>query len=181
MHLGDNTSAEAWLRKCSFSTKSHAAHNKVARTFGRLLMTQKARVTSCHVPGITNFAADMLSRDTHISLTNLQHILPQLFPHQVPASLTLVDLNDEITSELVSLKQLCHNRTDSPENLKRNSAGTSIAGDDTCQALDSMIIGWKDSIANSKTGLSIPTNFYYSPMFQTTIYYILFLFRFQYI
>lgn len=154
-HLGDNTSAQSWLRKNSFNTKTHPEHNTAVRSFAKFLMISQASLTSCHIPGASNYVADCLSRDTHLNRDQLEFILPQLFPRQVPDSLTLVDLSAEIISDLASLKHCCPNRKGSPQKLVRSTVGTVLDGASTLKVLDSTIRGWTDLINIRETGSSM--------------------------
>ena len=102
-HAGDNTSAVVWMKKTSFNSKTHPEHSVASRSFARLLMQEKTVVSNCHKPGVTNFVADILSRDTHLPVNILKFAISSLYPTQVPDSLQAVNLTNEINLGLASL------------------------------------------------------------------------------
>ena len=134
-HAGDNTSAVAWLQKSSFNSKSHPEHSHTSRNLARMLMNEKATIRNCHKPGVTNFVADILSRDTHLPENVVKFALSKLFPNLVPESLSFVSLEKEINSELASLVQLKPNVQASPINITRSNVGRLLGGLDSSKEM----------------------------------------------
>ena len=140
-HAGDNTSAVSWMKKTSFNSKTHPEYSEASRSFARMLMKEKNVISNCHKPGVTNFVADILSRDTHLPENILKLAISSLFPTQVPDSLQAVNLKNEINLELASLMQLVHNATASPANITRSNVGRLLGGSASSKEMASKILG----------------------------------------
>ena len=121
-------SAVSWLQKSSFNSKTHPEHSEASRDFARLLMQERATISNCHKPEVTNFVADILSRGTNLPINILKLAILTLFPNQVPDSLKAVNLKNEIDSELASLMPLVHNKTASPASIKRSKMRLLLGG-----------------------------------------------------
>ena len=112
-------------------------------------MRERATISNCHKPGVTNFVADILSRDTNLPINILKFAILTLFPNQVPDSLKAVNLKNEIDSELASLMQLVPNAMASPINIKRSNAGRLLGGCASSKEMVSTILGLKNSTKES--------------------------------
>ena len=108
LSMTDNTTSAGWLRKSNFreiddDIEQVTARIEVARTHARRYMNHEIRDYSQWFPGIENDVADSLSRDMHLSDTELTQLLLSSFPSQVPHSFHIVPLPNEIVSWMTSL------------------------------------------------------------------------------
>jgi hypothetical protein len=101
----DNSSAAGWLFHSTFNPVKDKCHDDIARFLARLLFQHKATLHPEHIPGKDNDIADSLSRDFHLTDTELLSLLkPQLLhTHaQGPHTLKLSSLPKTLTSWIAS-------------------------------------------------------------------------------
>ena len=136
-HIGDNTSVISLLRKTSFDMTTQSVHNAAARKFAESMMEKQFTLTTLHKAGKKNIIADILSRDTNLSFTQLNFIFNAL--------------TDTITSELSYLKQLLPNPKASPQPITRSNMGNFLAGHASWTESESAIRSWMESPCPNRT------------------------------
>jgi hypothetical protein len=106
----DNSSAAGWLYHSTFDPITNKCHDDAARYLARLLFTHGATLHPEHIPGKDNDIADSLSRDFHLTDTEILTLLtPQLIhthpqgPHTLQISSIPETLSSWIVSMVVSL------------------------------------------------------------------------------
>jgi len=100
----DSTSATGWLRKSNFYDSEDSSIQLVtSRQLATLILNSKSCLYSPWFPGGENLIADSLSRDFHLSDSDLSNFLISSVPHQVPSGLKIKPLPSEISSWLTSL------------------------------------------------------------------------------
>ena len=144
-------SALSWLRKTSFDMKSQSVHNAAARRFAQSMMEEEFTLTTIHKAGKKNIIADILSRDTNLSHSQLNFVFANLFPTQIPNSLEFANLDTLIISELSSLKRLLPNPMASPQQVVHSNVGNLINGFNSWHELESMIHSWKKCHSPNRT------------------------------
>jgi hypothetical protein len=101
----DSSSAAGWLYHSTFNPVKDRCHDDIARFLARLLFNHKATIHPEHIPGKDNDVADSLSRDFHLSNTDLLTLLtPQLIhTHaQGPHTLQLCSIPQTLISWIAS-------------------------------------------------------------------------------
>jgi len=97
----DSTSATGWLRKSNFCDEENSQVQLVtARQLATLVLNSKTCLYSQWFLGGGNLIADSLSRDFHLSDSDLSNFLISSIPHQVPFGLEIKRLPNEISSWL---------------------------------------------------------------------------------
>ena len=99
---GDNTSAVSWLFKTNANNEERPVLLKIAREVARLLMKSKTALCSRHLEGKKNDCSDCLSRDTHLSHSDLTRLLFHHVPEQLTKDFAISPLPQEIVSQLSS-------------------------------------------------------------------------------
>ncbi len=100
----DSTSALGWLCKSNFADKAEeAVQLSTARKLADIMLNSNSCLYSQWFPGDQNVIADSLSRDFHISDSQLTNLLQSHFPEQVPYGLTILPVPPEIVSWLTCL------------------------------------------------------------------------------
>jgi hypothetical protein len=105
MAFTDNSSALGWMYHSTFNPVKDKGHDQLARYLAFLLFKQEATLHSEHIPGDNNIIADSLSRDFHLSHTDLTSLLsthPSTSP-QIPTSFHIHDLPSQTISWIASL------------------------------------------------------------------------------
>ena len=99
---GDNTSAVSWLYKTNANDEDRPVLLKIAREVARLMMQSKTALCSRHLEGKKNDCADCLSRDTHLSHSDLTQLLFHHIPEQLTEDFAISPLPQKIVSQLSS-------------------------------------------------------------------------------
>ena len=100
----DSSSVAGWLRKSNFvDSDNEIGQMTTAHHLAHLVIDSKCCLYSQWFPGDQNIVADALSRDFHLSNTNLANLITSLVPSQVPFGLIIQDLPKEISSWLTCL------------------------------------------------------------------------------
>ncbi len=98
----DSTSAAGWLQKSCFDEKQHKLAMFTARHLATLLIKAKSCLYSQWVEGEANGVSDILSRDHHLTDSEVASLILTSCPRQVPNGLHLQPLPNEIASWLTS-------------------------------------------------------------------------------
>ena len=98
---GDSTSATGWMKKSNFAVEDRPFHRWVARSLARLLMGVSARLFSQWFPGDLNNIADCLSRDHHMTDSNLESHMHLHFPTQITPTFTICQLPPDALSAVI--------------------------------------------------------------------------------
>ena len=141
--LTDNSSAVGWLFKANFDPNTQQKHDVIARHMARILLDFDTALYPQHIPGDDNIIADSLSRDFHISNTNLQFMLNSLFPQKAPKQLRILQtLPREIISWLESMQDMKTSASESLPAPSPSKMGALVDGSDSLRALVSKINSW---------------------------------------
>ncbi len=96
----DSSSAAAWLKKSNFAddvtTSENSIRLSVARKLAQLIIDSTSCLYSQWFKGEHNNVADALSRDHHLSNTELCLLLTSSFPLQTPNGLEIYEVPQEI-------------------------------------------------------------------------------------
>jgi len=161
---GDNTSAMAWLASANFDDVERPAHHEATRKIAEIMMTAQATVHPHWIPGASNDIADILSRDFDIPDDVLTHLLPLLFPGQLPRSFTIAPLPNEISSWLTSLLQSLPEPTQSLKEHARSKVLLGLIGQFSVDKLDWDLIYF---LIQSTSHTTAPSSFSPTPMQST--------------
>ncbi len=100
----DSTTALGWLKKSNFADKSEELVQLcTARKLADIILESDTCLFSQWFPGEHNSIADSLSRDFHISDSNLCRLLLYHFPEQTPFGLTILPVPPDIVSWLTCM------------------------------------------------------------------------------
>ena len=154
LSLTDNTSALGWMYKASFS-EAKPVHDKIARWLAEKLMNRESALYSQHFKGKHNTIADSLSRDQHLSDTQLTDIFKFLLPQQTPTNFKIYPIPTEITSWICSLSRSLTKTQAWPQQQIKSKLGVLINGEDSCQTMESKMNGLRN-IINNKERTSSP-------------------------
>jgi hypothetical protein len=105
MAFTDNSSALGWMYHSTFNPVKDKGHDKLARYLAFLLFKQEATLHSEHIPGHHNTISDSLSRDFHLTNTQLTSLLTShpSTSTQVPNFFRIHDLKSPTISWIASL------------------------------------------------------------------------------
>ena len=103
--LTDNSSCAAWMHKSNFASTDHSFHASVAEKLASTYLHRNATIYSQHFRGTWNVVADSLSRDFHLSDSQLTNSLRHTYPSQVPSNFQIKPLPPGIISWIISLLQ----------------------------------------------------------------------------
>ena len=103
----DSTTADFWLQRggSHFQGPERTIHLAVSRWLSALLLNATACTYSQWIPGEENVVADSLSRDHHLSPTELTHLLQTLAQPQLPQNFHISPLPAELSSKITSWLQ----------------------------------------------------------------------------
>ena len=153
--ITDSTSVLGWLFKSNFNPNTRPHHDLVARHLAQLLLHNEASLFSQHIAGKSNVVADSLSRDTHITDTDLSHLLSLTYPSQVPQNFHIIPaLPDEIISWIVSLVPDGTKHKVLQNQPTRSSLGAFIDGSPSLNDAISTILSWTTSPPNNESNSS---------------------------
>ena len=147
----DNSSTLSWLFRANFDPSSHEAHETVARSLAWLCTSNNTSLFSQHISGIRNSIADTLSRDFHLSNSDLTEIILSHLPKQVHSQFKIVSHPRDISSWMHSLKP--GNRTKAVSIKPRTKDSLQILrnGETTLRTLDSEMYGYDPSVQQTRT------------------------------
>jgi hypothetical protein len=141
--MSDSTTAAGWLRKSNFkdneseSTEMTEAKIKLSRDHAMRLLTNNCKDYSQYFPGDENDLADSLSRDFHLSDTQLTKLFHNFLPHQTPVNFKISPLPPQIVSYIFSILQTLPEKTQLQEKHKTSSLCRGSAGRNFLKGLDS--------------------------------------------
>jgi len=98
----DSSSAEGWMRKTNASILERPLLMKIARALARLLISSKTALAPDWLAGSLNDVSDCLSRDTHLSVSQLSSMLFAHVPEQLTTDFNINPLPPMIVSQLCS-------------------------------------------------------------------------------
>ena len=132
--MTDSTTSAGWLRKSNFqenqleSKEMTAAKLKISRSHAQRILENECTEYSQWFPGEDNELADSLSRDFHLTDSQLICLFNQKIPKQTPSNLKISPLPQEIVSFLFSLLQTLPENTQRQERLSRSKISRGIDG-----------------------------------------------------
>jgi hypothetical protein len=97
----DSTSAAGWIRKSNFGDV-HPMHLQVAQATATLMMDHASTVYSQWFEGNSNEVADALSRDHHLSDTQLLNLFLSLIQEQIPNNFRICTLPPDAVSRIMT-------------------------------------------------------------------------------
>jgi hypothetical protein len=97
----DSTSAAGWLRKSNFDDRD-PLHLDIAQETAELIMSHDSCLYSQWFHGKLNEVADSLSRDHHLSDTDLLTLLHHNIPEQVPEDFKIYPLPPSIKLKIMT-------------------------------------------------------------------------------
>jgi len=133
----DSTTALGWLKKSNFADKlDEVVQLTTARKLADIILESQACLYSQWFPGDQNAVADSLSRDFHISVSNLCHLLTSHFPEQTPFGLTILPVPPDIVSWLICTLRNQPLVTPWSKEPMRSKFALGLGFNDTCVQLD---------------------------------------------
>ena len=151
----DSTSAAGWLRKSCFDEKQHKLAMQTARHLATLLINSKTCLFSQWVEGEANGVSDILSRDHHLTDSEVVALILTSCPEQVPNGLHLHPLPKEIVSWLTSKLQEQPETMQLPKEPTRSKYAAGSAGLNTSAQLASGMTSSLTSSAEAKSTESL--------------------------
>ncbi len=106
LNIGDSKVAEAWMYKSNHDIESSPIQNEIAREMAIDLLSHVACNYSQHLAGIENVVADSLSRDHHLTDTQITSLITNCDSPIAPKLPQLINLSSQTTSWIASLAQL---------------------------------------------------------------------------
>lgn len=129
LSIGDSSCAVGWQYKSNFDPTLEPMHAEVAREHARMIMTNNACDYSQHIPGVTNVIADCLSRDFHLTNSNLVSMIYHTNPPYLPKQrLKIMNLPPSIVSWIGSLVQPARKRKVLPTQHTVSGLAAGISG-----------------------------------------------------
>ena len=160
----DSTSAAGWLRKSCFDEKQHKLAMQTARHLASLLIDSKTCLFSQWVEGEANGVSDILSRDHHLTDSEVVALILTSCPEQVPNGLRLLPLPNEISSWLTLKLREQPETTLSPKAPTRSKYAAGNAGSSTSAPLASGMISSSTTSAEARsTEFLVPSSKPYAP------------------
>jgi hypothetical protein len=141
----DNSSAAGWLFHSTFNPIKDKCHDDIARFLARLLFQHNATLHPEHIPGKDNDIADSLSRDFHLTDSDLLSLLkPQLLhTHaQGPHTLNISSPPKMLISWIASLVGSLPQTKESPLRPSPSSLARSRDSNSTSNNATSMTHSW---------------------------------------
>ena len=111
----DSTTADAWMWKSNFNPDD-TIHTECGRHLGSILIDNDTCLDSSWMAGENNPVADSLSRDNHLTNSQLTYLFASLYPDQMPTSFRFLELTPSMISFMTSL---VHGKTAKTEFKKR--------------------------------------------------------------
>jgi hypothetical protein len=123
----DNTNAEGWLHKTNFHDGDTEKLN-LARWLGNHQLEHNYCLYSQWFPGDTNTVTDCLSRDFHLSDSELTTMLQTHCPEQLPDNFQIYPVSQETLSWVYSMLPLRPENEPLPPAPIRSTLGRSVVG-----------------------------------------------------
>ena len=143
LSLSDNSSTVSWLHKSNFDPTSSPVHNAIARWHASNLLKHNASDYSQHLAGSENHVADSLSRDFHLSDSQLLNLLTHVCPHLLPQNPQVISLPTHLSSWVGTLAQLQPNRRALDWDRKPSTIAAGVIGWTSPNDPKSQIPIWK--------------------------------------
>ena len=143
LSLSDNSSTVSWLHKSNFDPTSSPVHNAIARWHASNLLKHNASDYSQHLAGSENHVADSLSRDFHLSGSQLLNLLTHVCPHLLPQNPQVISLPTHLSSWVGTLAQLQPNRRALDWDRKPSTIAAGVIGWTSPNDPKSQIPIWK--------------------------------------
>ncbi len=123
----DSTSAAGWIRKSNFGDVD-PMHLIVAQDTATMLMEHDSTVYSQWFQGVLNEIADSLSRDHHLSDSELLILLHSCVPEQIPNNFRICPLPQDVVSKITTWLLSLPPSTQSPTAPPRSKLATGDIG-----------------------------------------------------
>jgi hypothetical protein len=127
---GDSTSMAGWLRKSNFAEHSHPLQLETARHLACILVDAGVLLYSQCFPGKAYGFSDILSRDSHLSDSELTCLCRSSIPLQIPLNLDICPLPPAIYFWVISLLRSQPLIKESSKEPTRSSTWLGHAGQD---------------------------------------------------
>lgn len=149
----DSSTAAGWLRKSNFAdAENESVQLTTARHLAMLLIESKCCLYSQWFPGDLNVVSDALSRDFHLSNTELTNLITTFASDQVPFGIKILNLPTEISSWLTCLLRNQPVKEQWSKEQTRSSLSRGIDTKPTCSQLDAtMTPTWRTSFKPNAT------------------------------
>jgi hypothetical protein len=135
----DSSTAAGWLRKSNFTDSGdEIVQMTTARHLANLTIQHKCCLYSQWFPGDENVVSDALSRDFHLSNTELSNMITTFTPKQVPFGIKIQEPAKEISSWLICLLQNQPAKEQWSKVPTRSSLYHGCATETTCLQSDAM-------------------------------------------
>lgn len=120
------------MRRNKFDPTISPAHDAACRLMGKLLLQNDSAIDLQHIQGILNVLADILSRDSHLSLFHLNQALEQRLSSKLPENFEIVEQNPpELIALLRHLASFLPSKMPTQMARKRSEALRSYSGSST--------------------------------------------------
>jgi hypothetical protein len=134
----DSTSAAGWLRKSNFDDRD-PLHLDIARETADLIMAQDSCLYSQWFRGKLNEVTDSLSRDDHLSDTDLMTVLHCNMPEQVPEDFKIYPLPPSVKLKIMTWLCSLPPAMQSPAAPQQSKIATGDIGRPTSRQSNSMM------------------------------------------
>ena len=133
LSMTDSTTSAGWIRRSNFSSKSESpkltkAKLMISRSHAKRMMQYNIKEYSQWFPGVYNVVADSLSRDHHLTNSNLVQIFRSQFRNQIPRHFDIYDLPQEVEYWICALLQRLPDKLQSPEVHRGSNIELGIVG-----------------------------------------------------
>ena len=135
LSMTDSSTAAGWLRKSNFSNAKDEDHKElisakltISRSHAIRLLENECCDYSQWFPGEDNELSDSLSRDFHLSESQLTNLYFSKIPEQTPTNLKISPLPKEIESFLSSMLHRLPEQTQQQERHKISSLARGVDG-----------------------------------------------------
>ena len=153
----DSTSARSWMRRNRFDPHVSPAHDAICREMGKMLLKFDSATTIQHIQGKSNVLADSLSRDSHLSSSQLTQALNQRIKSRLPENFKIVEQNPpELIRLLKKLASLLPSKTPTPKVRERSEILYSGSGKHSSPIKEKILTSFSLSQASKKEFDSVP-------------------------
>ena len=162
LSMTDSSTAAGWLRKSNFSESKNenkeliSAKLKLSRSHALRLLENGCCDYSQWFPGEENELSDSLSRDFHLTNSDLTKLYFSKIPEQTPKDLEILPLPKEIESFLYSTLHRLPERTQQQERHKRSNLALGRGGHPSSDKLESETPSSKDFQEGKNPSFSQP-------------------------
>lgn len=128
IHAGtDSSTAAGWIHKSNFSEDNSPVQLLVARTLAAQLLSIKATLHACWLPGRENQVADALSRDHHLDDASLTTLMFSHCRSQIPVTFKICPVPQKVLCCVTTWLRNMPSSSQSPPIPTRSGIGTSVA------------------------------------------------------